>query len=244
MSSNSTTLFLHLRRTKLAQRCDIDVFIPEYRLLPEYNFFDSFEDTIRAYSYLIQERGVKPENVTLFGISSGGGLSVRLLQRIAELQQESSSSIVQSELLQMPSGAVLLSPFVDYTTPKGSFKEYTAHDLIVNESVFEEGIPYLRTLGDDDARHRESPVNRSFANIPPLCLLVSEHECCYEQNIELVNNARNAGVEVDLAVWKYMCHVWIVLSAFLPEARSAVDFASDWIVKNTNSSGDDQQQNV
>ena len=49
-----------------------------------------------------------------------------------------------------------------------------------------------------------------------------------------MNNARNAGVEVDLAVWKYMCHVWIVLSAFLPEARSAVDFASDWIVNNAN----------
>ena len=126
-----------------------------------------------------------------------------------------------------------------FTTPKGSCKEYTTHDLIVNESVFEEGIPYLRTLGDDDARHRESPVNRSFANMPPLCLLVSEHECCYEQNIELVNNAINAGVEVDLAVWKYMCHVWIVLSAFLPEARSAVDVASDWIVKNTSSSGGD-----
>ena len=47
----------------------------------------------------------------------------------------------------------------------------------------------------------------------------------------LSNNARNAGVEVDLAVWKYMCHVWIVLSAFLPEARSAVDFASDWMMQ-------------
>ena len=46
-----------------------------------------------------------------------------------------------------------------------------------------------------------------------------------------MNNARNAGVEVDLAVWKYMCHVWIVLSAFLPEARSAVDFASDWMMQ-------------
>ena len=48
----------------------------------------------------------------------------------------------------------------------------------------------------------------------------------------------NTIIDVDLAVWKYMCHVWIVLSAFFPEARSAVDFASDWIVKNANSSGD------
>lgn len=34
-------------------------------------------------------------------------------------------------------------------------------------------------------------------------VLVPEHESCYELNIELVNIARNAGIEIDLAVWKY-----------------------------------------
>lgn len=149
---------------KLSQQCNMDVFIPQYGLLPEYHFLDALEDVIRAYVYLIETRrrgGVHPKNVILFGISSGGGLVVRLLQRIVEQQQQvrntsknNTPKIIehmngcagQEEhehehededeedfLLQVPNGAVLMSPFVDYTTPKGSFKEYTVHDLIVNE---------------------------------------------------------------------------------------------------------------
>ena len=39
----------------------------------------------------------------------------------------------------MPSGAVLMCPFVDCTTKD---------DLMVNDSVMEEGIPYFATQGD------------------------------------------------------------------------------------------------
>jgi acetyl esterase/lipase len=235
---------------KLSELCNMNVFLPAYRLLPEYSFFDSFQDVISAYEYLLFEKCMDSKHVTLLGISSGGGLCVRLMQRIQQCNRVN----------MMPNGAVLFSPFVEYTTPKGSFKDYIKHDLIVNEvccisyflfltisdekycsvlilciyiqfvqSVFEEGIPYFSTLGDEDSRHKESPVNISLEGLPPLCILVSEHECCYDQNILLCNRAREAGVKVDLGVWKYMCHVWPVMCAFLPEGRSAVDFVCNWI---------------
>jgi epsilon-lactone hydrolase len=105
--------------------------------------------------------------------------------------------------------------------------------------VFEEGIPYFSTLGDEDSRHKESPVNISMEGLPPLCIVVSEHECCYDQNILLCNRAREAGVKVDLGVWKYMCHVWPVMCAFLPEGRSAVDFVCNWIQKSFDASAND-----
>jgi hypothetical protein len=107
---------------KLSELCNMNVFIPYYRLLPEYSFFDSFQDVISAYEYLILDRGVDAKNVTLLGISSGGGLCVRLMQRIQGYMRN-----------MMPNGAVLFSPFVEYTTPKGSFKDFIKHDLIVNE---------------------------------------------------------------------------------------------------------------
>jgi len=118
--------------SKLSQKCSMDVFLPQYRLLPEYHFFDALDDIIRAYAYLIEVKNINPENVILFGISSGGGLIVRLLQRIVELQSKK-ESLKCGGMLNIPNGAVLMSPFVDYTTPKGSFQEYTVHDLIVNE---------------------------------------------------------------------------------------------------------------
>jgi len=219
--------------TKLSQKCNMDVFIPQYRLLPEYHFFDALDDIVRAYAYLIQVKGFDPENVVLFGISSGGGLVLRLLQRIVELQSQK-QSLQSNRMLNVPRGAVLMSPFVDFTVPKGSFKEFRSMDLIVNESVCDEGVPYFSTLGDDTVRYEESPVNRSFEGLPPICLIVSEHECVYDQNIDMCNKARKAGISVDLGVWKYMCHVWPVLTAFLPEARSAIDFVCDWIDASDN----------
>lgn len=121
--------------SKLCQVCGIDAFVPSYRLAPEYGFSDALDDIIRAYIYLIGVKGVKPQDVVLFGISSGGGLVIRLMQRIREILKEASSAEVAAatDNVTMPGGAVLMCPFVDFTVPEGSLTDYSAHDLIVNE---------------------------------------------------------------------------------------------------------------
>jgi acetyl esterase/lipase len=221
---------------KIGQQCNYsDVFLPQYRLLPENKFVDALHDVVQAYEYLVTIRGVHPEDITLFGISSGGGLCVRLMQRIAEYRRiaaKDKDAKVNPLLELMPSGAVLMCPFVDYTIPPGSFREYTKHDLIVNDSVMEEGLPYFATQGDADFLRSNSPVYRPLDGLPPLCIVVSEHEACYDQIVLLCNNARAAGVEVDLGVWKYMCHVFSVLT-FIPEAQDSVDFMCEWIKENS-----------
>jgi len=105
-----------------------DIFIPDYRLVPEHNLDDAIHDITLAYEWLIYKRGIKAENIVLLGISSGGGLAVLLMQALAL-----SHRATTGDFNLMPAGAVLMGPFVDYTEPKGSFSEYTKHDLIVNE---------------------------------------------------------------------------------------------------------------
>ncbi|KAL7528078.1 hypothetical protein ACHAXR_002254, partial [Thalassiosira sp. AJA248-18] len=123
-----------------------DVFIPDYGLVPEYHLDDAIHDITLAYEYLIYERGIQPNDITLVGVSSGGGLVVLLFQALAKAQRE------------LKEGGVLMGPFVDYTEPKGSMKEYIKHDLIVNQSVYDEGIPYLeKVLGSHENRVRASP---------------------------------------------------------------------------------------
>lgn len=241
---------------KFSQWCnDMDVFLPNYRLLPEHSFFDSLHDVLQAYEYLVTVRGVKPENITCLGISSGGGLVVRLFQTLAERRTElgidastsfddpscdtpkSKGRMELEQLLVNPCGGVLMSPFVDYTveacTEPGSFTQYIKHDLIVNQSVIEEGLQYFDRLGDASVRRRESPVHRSFEGLPPLCLVLSEHEAVYDQNRLLANKARAAGVKVTCGAWRYMCHVWPLLSMFIPEGREAMDFMVNWVNDNS-----------
>jgi acetyl esterase/lipase len=230
-------LFLPFSAEKVGQYCQYsDVFIPNYRLLPEYSFYDALHDVLQAYEYLVTTRNVCPSNIVLLGVSSGGGLIVRLLQTLVEYAgsyaptpSDTSDNTDPDSLMTLPLGAVLLSPFVDYTEPSGSFVEYTAHDLIVNQSVFEVGVPYFNNLGDSVTRHNESPVYRSLDGLPPLCIVVSEHETCFDQVMMLYEKALSASVLVDIAVWKYMCHVFPLLSAFIPEGVEALNFICEWI---------------
>lgn len=111
-----------------------DIFIPDYRLVPEYHLDDAIHDITLAYEWLVCERGIRPENVVLLGISSGGGLAVLLMQALAESCRRAKKIETTASVCDlMPAGAVLVGPFVDYTEPKGSMKEYIKHDLIVNQ---------------------------------------------------------------------------------------------------------------
>jgi epsilon-lactone hydrolase len=214
----------------------MDVFLPTYRLLPECSFDDMLWDVALAYSWLVNSRNVQPSNIILFGISSGSGLALRLLQHVAELKRgETLEPPYLAPLLStkedfMPGGAVLMCPFVDYTEPKGTFAEYDQHDLIVNQSVTEVGFPLLEEiLGSDENRRRKSPVYRSMEGLPPLCVVVSEHEVVYDQTILLVNRAREQNVQVTVGMWKFMCHAFCFLSSFVPEGQQSMDFVCEWI---------------
>ena len=152
----------------------------------------------------------------------------------------------------LPSGAVLMCPFVDYTEPRGSTKEYVKHDLIVNQvcdesccgkyhsssilmlfsikSVYETGIPYLEIkLGSTENRIKASPVHGSFHSFPPICIVVSEHEICFDQCMLLAKRALDAQVNCTVGIWKYMCHTFPVLSPFIPEGEQAQNFMCKWM---------------
>jgi acetyl esterase/lipase len=162
-----------------------DCFIPDYRVAPEYHLDDALFDVTLAYEYLVYEKGIRPENILLLGISSGGGLVMLLMQAIAKARQKYENSV------ELPAGGVLVGPFVDYTEPKGSMHAYIEHDLVVNQSVYEEGIPFLEAkLGCHDNRMKASPVWGDFAGLPPLCICV------------MTKRAKNQGVDVTIGTWK------------------------------------------
>jgi len=174
-----------------------DCFIPDHRLVPEYHLDDALFDITLAYEYLLYERGIRPENVILLGISSGGGLVTLLMQALAEARRKYESHV------ELPAGGVLIGPFVDYCKPTGSMNAFIKHDLIVNQSVYDEGIPYLEVvLGSHENRVKASPIYNSFIGLPPICICVSEHEVVYDQAMILAQRAKKQGVDVTIGTWK------------------------------------------
>ena len=216
----------------VSQRCHgMDVFVCEYRLAPEYCIDDMYWDICLAYRWLCQRRN--PQKIVLLGISSGGALCTRLMQYIGEHGRgeallPSYMDVVVSGLT-VPAGAVLLGPFCDFTTPKGSLLHYVEHDLIVNRPVLECGLPYLDTHCPQGQRQSYSPVHRSMQGLPPLCVVTSAHEAVFDMTVALINKARNEGVPVTVGCWKYMCHVFSFFNAWIPEGRQSMEFTVAWI---------------
>jgi epsilon-lactone hydrolase len=222
----------------VAAKCGMDVFLPTFRLGPEFQMNDILWDVALAYRWLYllrKQRGQNPTKILLFGASSGAALCLRLMQSIAELErgEEILPAYVSEALrdISMPSGAALASLFVEFSTeqcdPQGSFIQYGKHDLIVNESAQAVRFAFAdKVMNGQSVEH--SPLSHSFAGLPPLCVVFSEHEVAYDETVRVVNAARAKGVRVTVGLWKYMCHAWMGLSGFVPEGQQAVNFVCDW----------------
>jgi monoterpene epsilon-lactone hydrolase len=226
----------------MGSRCDMDVFIPQIRLAPEANIDDVLWDTCVAYRWLSQRMEDPSKQIFVLGISSGGALATRLMQLIGQHSRGEPIGVPLyfSKVLEgmvMPYGGILFGPYVDYDLKKtGSFLHYPRHDLIVTESVQQHGLPYLedfipKRAGLENPRREYSPIHRSMEGLPPLCVVVSEHEAVYDMTVQLVNRARSDGVKVTLCVFKYMCHVFSFLLGFIPEGRISMELVSAWIVE-------------
>ncbi|KAA1470415.1 alpha/beta-hydrolase [Dentipellis sp. KUC8613] len=95
-----------------------------YRLAPQYPFPCAIQDLLAAYLYLIRpppdaaHTPVKPGHIIIAGDSAGGGLSLALLQ------------VIRDTGLPPPAGAVLISPWCDFTHSFPSIYTNTDTDVI------------------------------------------------------------------------------------------------------------------
>ena len=64
-------------------------------------------------------------------------------------------------------------------------------------------------------------------------LQVGSNETLLDDSNELAQQAKAAGVEVELDVWDDMPHVWHVFAPFLPEARQAIERIGEFINQRT-----------
>lgn len=219
--------------------------------------------------------------IVMMGVSSGGALVLRLLQflRDRNFQLPMTPSFLEpvvDDIIDISTrssikiaGGVMFGPYVDYRDPQppeGSFLQNAKYDWVVTEAVQHCGLPYLNgfvpPLGDDlkspelnntNGRVQYSPICNDMNDLPPLCLITSEHEACYDMIIEVANKARkkpspsaNGGsggkpTDVTIGIWKHMCHVFSMMQAFLPEGKASVDFCKEWIVRTKTSLHDENQ---
>jgi acetyl esterase/lipase len=191
----------------LADALGATVYLPAYRLAPEYPFPAATDDCLAVYTALLQD-GCNPQRLCLMGDSAGGNLALVTLLRARDAG------------LALPACATVLSPGADLTFSGASFEGNAERDPMIPPGALRQVV--RQYVSEDRTGHPYvSPMLGDFTGLPPLAILVGSTEVLLDSSVSTAQSSRHAGVQVQLQVWRDMPHVFPLLGC-LPEARMAL----------------------
>ena len=194
------------RAMRLSFRCHAKVFIPDYRLAPEHPYPAALEDALAAWEFIHHLQPDIP--ILIAGDSAGGGLCISLLLKLRDTG------------LEMPKGAVLLSPWTDLTVTGLSVEGNRKKDMWFTRKHLEVWANYYANALD---RHTPyvSPAFADFSNLPPMLLLVGEDELLLDDSMRVFEAAKSVGTKVYIHKGIGMQHDWPLTLPWLDESKLA-----------------------
>lgn len=202
---------------RLSRTARLPVLSVDYRLAPEHPHPAAVEDAVAAVRFAYAS-GLDPARVALGGDSAGGGL---VLATLVALRDQD---------LALPAAGVCISPWTDLSASGESVRSRAHLDPLVDaDDLSRLAAAYL---GGRDARTPlASPLFADLRGLPPLLVHVGTAEILLDDATRLAENARDAGVEVELEVWDDMIHVWHAFADALPEGVQAIEGIAGFLEK-------------
>ena len=149
------------------------------------------------------------------GDSAGGSLIILTLIHLRESGAE------------LPAGAVIVTPWVDYHCQDRSYTDRADGDPI---TLVSELSSYHRWfLGEHDADDPTvSPLDADLTGLPPLLIHGGGGDVMCNDAARLAARARAYGVDVTHRQVPEMMHVWHVFAGRVPEATDAMGEVSNF----------------
>jgi acetyl esterase/lipase len=201
----------------LSAASDAPVLNVSYRLGPEHPYPAAVEDAMAAYRFALST-GLDPTSVAIAGDSAGGGLTVACLVALRNAGDP------------LPAAGVCISPWFDLTLTSESMRSKADVDPMVDHrklSMLAEA--YL--AGTDPKTPTASPLFADLTDLPPLLVHVGTREVLLDDSTRFCERARSAGVDVELAIWEEMFHVWHAFADLLPEGHEAIDEIGGYLTR-------------
>nr|POF13357.1 esterase [Quercus suber] len=236
--------------TKLARLTKGRVVTVDYRLAPQNQFPSQLLDLLLVYLALLypppgsKHMPIPPSKIVLAGESSGGGLSLSLIQYILHLQrmQDSTEPIVrfggEDVKIRMPAGVAVLSAEADRSLGLPSWKANGEIDFIqeiqpANASTQPPDAVWPSKPPRHDVYCHSSAFLHPISNpctapnwrgSPPLWFAYGE-ERCIDGGKLIASTASRQGVGVQFAEYMGMPHLF---GTVLPHFKQSQSCMSEW----------------
>ncbi|GAA3948768.1 alpha/beta hydrolase [Gordonia caeni] len=212
---NATILYLHgggyfgttpnmytMFAAALVRLSGCQIFIPDYRMSPEFPFPAALHDAADAYQGLL-DRGISEENLIVAGDSGGGGLATSLVVYL------------QEQRIPKPAGLALFSPEVDLDLDQDSVMDNARLDVLPwNIPV----TSYLRGIQPNDGRVSVVYSKPDPEWFPPTFVCWGDEEMFRDGIREFAARLDEGGVRLRAMEEPGMFHVFPIL---MPWAESS-----------------------
>jgi monoterpene epsilon-lactone hydrolase len=213
----SGSILSHRRMvTEAGREARVRTLAVGYRLAPEHPFPAAFDDALTAWRFL-RRHGIAAANVAIGGDSAGGGLTVALINRLRDAQEE------------LPGCAWLVSPWTDLTMSGSTLVTKDAVDPLIHKAYLNELADAFLPAGIDRKDPRVSPVYADLKGFPPTLIQVGSDETLLADATRFAAVAGAAEVRVTLEIWPQMIHAWHLWNARLAPGRQALASAGAFI---------------
>ena len=205
--------------SEIALRSQMQVLHLDYPLAPENKFPEAGDAIYDVYQTLLAQ-GVQPKDIIVSGDSCGANLALALALRLKE-----------EDKTQLPSGLILMSPFLDLTLTGESLRYNQKHDALLCTEGLEAGIDFYVPKHLDPSIATISPLFGDFEGLPPTLVQIGSKEILLSDAQRFEIKAKEAKVDAEYKLYTGMWHNFQMFSPWFDEAKKSLADIADFAHK-------------
>lgn len=199
---------------RLSNKANLSILLIDYSLAPESKYPVALNELIEVYKKLLET--YDSNKIIFAGDSSGAGLALSTILKLKDNNFE------------LPSQFISISGSFDNTFSGSSFNTRYQLDPFTSRDVLIECFE-MYSDKENETNPFVSPLYGNLENLPPMLILVGDHEILLSDSISLDVKTRSSNGQSKLVIFDQMWHVWPLFGEF-KESNDALEIIKEFTI--------------